>query len=292
MAAPNNLAAALNSEAFIITCELDPPKGTDAAALGNKAVLLAEKVQAIVVSDNPKARLHMAPIGLCKMLLDQGLEPVMTLTCRDRNRLALQSDLLAAAGLGIKNILAVTGDYITWGDHPEGKPVYDLDSLQLIRVLSLLNANQDLNGGTVDGPAPEFTIGAAVTITGNPILPQVLKFKKKKEAGAHFFISHPIFDLAGVEEFFQKIPGSKVALLASVCLLKAEHIQSYKSGGNPGLVIPDPILEKYQALSAEEVHRRSLEDSAKLIENIKKDGRFRGVHLMLPGEEERIGELF
>jgi methylenetetrahydrofolate reductase (NADPH) len=291
MAAPNNLAAALNSEAFIITCELDPPKGTDAAALGNKAVLLAEKVQAIVVSDNPKARLHMAPIGLCKMLLDQGLEPVMTLTCRDRNRLALQSDLLAAAGLGIKNILAVTGDYITWGDHPEGKPVYDLDSLQLIRVLSLLNANQDLNGGTVDGPAPEFTIGAAVTITGNPILPQVLKFKKKKEAGAHFFISHPIFDLAEVEDFFKEVPGSEIPLLASVCLLKEEQIRNYNSGTDPGLFIPDAILDQYRGLPWEGLHRRLMEDAGRLIENIKEDGRFRGVHLMLQGEEERIGEL-
>jgi methylenetetrahydrofolate reductase (NADPH) len=119
-----------------------------------KIAALKDKVQAVVVSDNPRARMQMAPLGFCRYLLDQGLEPIMTMTCRDRNRLALQSDLLAAAGLGIQNILAVTGDYVTWGDHPEGKPVYDLDSVQLIWALSQLNANRDISGNVIEGPPP------------------------------------------------------------------------------------------------------------------------------------------
>jgi methylenetetrahydrofolate reductase (NADPH) len=291
MAAQNKFLGALKSEAFIITCELDPPKGTDLEAMASKVQVLKEKVQAIVVSDNPQARLHMAPWGFSRWLLEKGLDPIMTLSCRDRNRLALQSDLLAAATLGIKNILAVTGDYITWGDHPEAKPVFDLDSLQLIQILGRLNANEDLKGNPLSGPSPEFTIGAAATLTANPVLPQVMKFKKKEQVGVHFFISHPIFDLNQVEPFFENHPESKVPLLVSVRPLSKEQIQNYRSGGNPGLTLSEGLLEKYDSLSSEEVSKRSLEDSAKLIEAIKKDGRFRGVHLMMPGAEERIGEI-
>jgi methylenetetrahydrofolate reductase (NADPH) len=291
MAAPSKFAQALASEAFIITCELDPPKGTDPGKPQNIIDLLKDKVQALVVSDNPQARMHMAPLGFCRALLDQGLEPIMTLTCRDRNRLALQSDLLAAAGLGIKNILAVTGDYITWGDHPGAKPVYDLDSLQLIQALSLLNENKDMAGTAVEGPAPSFTIGAAVRLTGDPILPQVFKFRKKEQAGVHFFMSHPLFDLAGVEHFFEQVPGLKTPVLASLCLLKEDQIRNYGSGQYPGLYIPEPILEKFRSLGSEEVRSGMMAHTARLIESIKQDSRFRGVHLMLNGQEERIGEL-
>lgn len=291
MATPSKLASALASDDFIITCALDPPKGTAFSSLESRTAALAQKVQAVVVADNPKARLHMAPLGFCKMLLDRGLEPVMTLTCRDRNRLALQSDLLAAAGLGIKNILALTGDYITWGDHPQAKPVYDLDSLQLIGLLARFNEGCDLAGASFEGPAPDFTIGAVADLTGNPFGPVMLKIKKKEQAGVHFFISHPIFDLEEAEVFFKERPESRVPLLAAVCLLREEQIQRYRAGGEPGLSIPDRILEKYSALPTGELTGRAMADAAELIANIKKGGRFRGVHLMLHGEEERIGEL-
>ena len=292
MPTPSKFAEALASDAFLITCELDPPRGTDPALVEEKLAKLKDKVQALVVADNPKGRMSMAPIGLCRYLLEKGLEPIMTLTCRDRNRLALQSDLLAAAGLGIRNILAVTGDYITWGDHPEGAPVYNLDSVQLLWTLSLLNTGQDLAGQMIQGPGPAFTYGAAVTLTANPILPQALKYKKKLGLGPHFFMSHPVFDLAGVEGFFQEVPEMVTPLLASVCLLTAEQIRDYSPGRYPGLVIPRPVLEKMQSWKSEDFQPRMVEYAAGLIAAIKKDKRFRGVHLMLPGQEEKIGELF
>lgn len=291
MPTPSKFAQALESDVFIVTCELDPPKGTDPSLAENKITGLKDKVQALVVSDNPKAQLHMAPIGFCRTLLEQGFDPIMTMTCRDRNRLALQSDLLAAAGLGIQNILAVSGDYITWGDHPESRPVYDLDSVQLLWTISQLNLNKDISGGVVQGPSPSFTFGAAVTLTANPLLPQVFKFRKKERAGAQFFMSHPIFDLAGVEDFFKQVPEMNIPLLASVCLLKEEQIRDYSPGKTPGLSVPKTVLEKFQSLNSEEFQARMLEQTTKLIEEIKKDGRFRGVHLMLQGEEEKIGEL-
>ena len=291
MPAPSKFAEALKSGAFLVTCELDPPKGIDPSLKGDKIKALREKAQALVVSDNHNARLHMAPLGFCRYLLDQGFDPVMTITCRDRNRLALQSDLLAAAGLGIQNILAVTGDYMTWGDHPESKPVYDLDAVQLLWAISKLNLNQDISGNPLEGPAPSFTFGAAVSLAAHPVLPEVLKFRKKERSGAHFFMSQPILELAGVEEFFKEVRDLKIPLLASVCLLKEEQIRDYGPGQYPGLNIPRGLLENWQALKPGEVRPKMMEHAARLIEAIKKDGRFQGVHLMLQGEEELIGEL-
>ncbi|MBA4392058.1 MAG: hypothetical protein C0407_00730 [Desulfobacca sp.] len=292
MPVPSKFVQALESDGFIVTCELDPPKGTDPSLVEPKIKVLKDKVQALVIADNPKAQLHMAPIGFCRYLLDLGLDPIMTITCRDRNRLALQSDLLAAAGLGIHNILIVSGDYITWGDHPESCPVYDLDSVQLLWTISQLNKNKDMAGGALQGPSPSFVFGAAVTLAGNPLLPQVFKFRKKEQTGVRFFMSHPIFDLAGVEDFFKQVPEMKTPLLATVCLLKEEQIREYKPGQIPGLLIPESVAGKFKSLTPGEVEPKMLEQAAKLIEAIKKDGRFRGVHLMLQGEEEKIGELF
>lgn len=291
MPAPSKFAKALASDGFIVTCEVDPPKGT-ASSLGEKAIaVFKDKVQALVVSDNPKARMQMAPLGYCRYLLDQGLEPVMTITCRDRNRLAIQSDLLAAAALGIQNILAVTGDYISWGDHPETSPVYDLDSVQLLWTIGQINLSKDIAGNALSGPSPSFIMGAAVNLTSNPVLPQILKFRKKEVAGAHFFISHPIFDLAGVDDFFYQVPDLKIPLLASVCLLKEEQVHEYLPGKYPGWSIPQKVVEAFQGLDPKEFNPRMVEYTAKRIEEIRKDGRFRGVHLMLQGEEDRIGEL-
>jgi 5,10-methylenetetrahydrofolate reductase len=291
MPTPSKFARELAADAFLVTCELDAPRGTDPALVDDKLAALRDKVLAVVVADNPRARLAMAPLGLCRYLLDKGFEPIMTLTCRDRNRLALQSDLLAAAGLGIRNILAVTGDYTTWGDHPGSAPVFDLDSVQLLQALALLNTGQDLAGQAIEGPAPDFTYGAAVNLTADPTLPQVLKFKKKKALGSHFFMSHPIFDLANVEDFFKEAGEFKTPLLASVCLVTEEQVREYSPGRYPGLVIPMAVLEKMQSWKAEEFPSRMVEFTAGLIATIRKDKRFRGVHLMLQGQEDRIGEI-
>jgi methylenetetrahydrofolate reductase (NADPH) len=288
---PSKFAQVLGTDSFIVTCELDPPKGFAPSLVDRKITVLKNKVQAVVVSDNPRARMQMAPVGFCRYLLDQGIEPIMTMTCRDRNRLALQSDLLAAAGLGIQTILAVTGDYITWGDHPEGKPVYDLDSIQLIWTISQLNSSKDISGHVVEGPPPSFIIGSSVALTGHPVGPLVLKFRKKEKAGVHFFMSHPVFDLADVEEFFKQVIEIKTPLLATIFLLTEEQIRGYALGNYPGLLIPESLSDKFKSLHSTEFQSGMIAHTAKLIEVIKKDGRFRGVHLMMQGEEERIGEL-
>ena len=238
MPAQNKFAQALASEAFLVTCELDPPKGADPTVVQAKISALRDKVQAVVVSDNHSARMRMAPLGFCRTLLDQGLEPILTLTCRDRNRLALQSDLLAAFHLGIQNVLAVTGDYLSWGDHPQAKPVYDLDSVQLLKTLNGLNQGQDFSGNPLEGAPPFFTVGAVVPLTANPIQPVVMKFRKKEAQGVDFFISHPLFDISDGEDFFKEVPAIKAPLLATVCLLTVGSGGRLQPRGHTGIVSP------------------------------------------------------
>lgn len=292
MPAPSKFSQALASGAFLVTVELDPPKGADLTTVQDQISRLCDKVQAVVVSDNHSARMRMAPLGLCRALLDQGLEPILTLTCRDRNRLALQSDLLAAFSLGIQNVLAVTGDHTSWGDHPQAKPVYDLDSVQLLKTLSALNRGQDLAGMPLTGAPPLFTVGAVVPLAANPLPPVIMKYRKKAAQGVDFFLSHPLFDLKSADQFFEQSSGVTIPLLATVCLLKGEQISGYRPGNLPGVFIPPAVREKFESWNAEAFESRALEFAGLLIETIRKDGRFRGVHLMLQGNEEKIGELF
>ena len=247
MPTPNSFSRALASKDFILTAELDPPKGADVSVIQEKISALRDKVQGVVVSDNHSARMRMAPLGLCRALLDQGLEPILTLTGRDRNRLALQSDLLAAFSLGIQNVLAVTGDHTSWGDHPQAKPVYDLDSVQLLKTVSALNRGLDLSGTPLEGALPLFTVGAVVPLTANPLQPVIMKFRKKAAQGVDFFMSHPLFDLKNAGDFFEQTPEIKTPILVTVCLLKWEQVADYRPGNIPGLSLPEGVLEEFKS---------------------------------------------
>jgi 5,10-methylenetetrahydrofolate reductase len=291
MPEPSSFSQALASDRFIILCELDPPHSADPSLKDDKIAFLKGKIQAAVVPDNHQAKLHMSPLAFSRYLLDQGVEPMMTLTCRDRNRLALQSDLLGAAALGISNILALTGDYLSWGDHPQAKPVFDLDSIQLLQAISQFKAGTNLMGKPLEGRLPQFTVGALVPLKTDPLGPQILKFRKKMAVGVDFFMSHPLFDLEGIGEFLSVVSETGKPLLATIRLFKPRDFTGPLKGRLPGLVIPPPVLEQFGALQEEEMLSRSLEMAAGVIQAVKKDGRFRGIHLLLRGAEERIGEL-
>ena len=291
MPEPSSFSQTLASDRFIILCELDPPHSADPSLKDEKIAFLKGKIQAAVVPDNHQAKLHMSPLAFSRYLLDQGLEPIMTLACRDRNRLALQSDLLGAAALGISNILALTGDYLSWGDHPQAKPVFDLDSIQLLQAVSQLRAGTNLMGKSLKGEPPRFTTGALVPLKTDPLGPQVLKFHKKIAAGADFFITHPLFDLEGIEEFLSIIAETGKPLLATVRLFKPKDFAGPHKGRLPGLVVPPAVLDAFRTLEEEKMLSRSLEMAAGVIRAVREDGRFRGIHLLLRGAEERIGEL-
>src|SRR3989338_4528413 len=187
---------------FIVTSEIGPPKGIDIKEMLEDADLVKNRVDAINVTDLQSSVMRLGSLAVCHLLKDRGIEPVFQVTCRDRNRLALQSDLLSAAVLGIENILALTGDYPTLGDHPEAKPVFDLDSVQPLEVIKTLQEGKDMKGNPLKG-SPKFCVGAVVNPGADPIEPEIIKMEKKIEAGAKFFQTQAVHDIELFKKFLK-----------------------------------------------------------------------------------------
>lgn len=211
---------ALQKKDFVITAEIFPPKGTDLSKFLAKAELLKSLVDGVNVTDNQRAVMRISSLAASKVLLDYGLDPIYQLTCRDRNRLALQSDLLGAWALGIKNVLALSGDYPNNGDHPEAKPVYDLDTVQLIQTITTLNSGKDLSGNNLFGH-PDFKIGAVCNPVYENMDLQYLMINKKIDAGARFFQTQAIFSIEKFEEFLKVINQKEINFLAGILPLKS-----------------------------------------------------------------------
>ncbi|MCJ7656028.1 MAG: methylenetetrahydrofolate reductase, partial [Dehalococcoidia bacterium] len=184
---------ALNSGEFVITSEIGPPKGTNLEKMHHHIDILKDKVVAMNVTDHQSSVMRFPSIGGCLAIKERGGEPILQMTCRDRNRLALQAELLFAYTRGVRNVLCLTGDAVPVGDHKEAKGVFDLDSVQLLMTIRQLESGKDIGGNDLDG-AVEFCSGAIVTPEANPIEPQLVKFEKKVEAGAEFFQTQAIYD--------------------------------------------------------------------------------------------------
>lgn len=206
---------ALADKGFVLTVELDPPRGVDLAPLLGLAGRLTGRVDALVVSDNRGATPRLSALAAGARLAAQGAEVILTLTCRDMNRLALTSQMLAAGAAGIGNLLLVSGDYVSLGDHPGAKPVYDLDSVQALGLAAGLVQGRDLAGQELD-PAPRFYLGAAVAAQAEPLPPQFIKLKKKARAGARFVITSPLSSLAQLEGFCRQAADLGVKVLAGL----------------------------------------------------------------------------
>ena len=189
---------------FVVTAEVGPPKGTEIAELIEHIDLLKDKVDGLNVTDNQSSVMRISSLAICRVILDHGGEPILQLTCRDRNRLALQSELLSAWILGVRSVLCLTGDYISVGDHPQAKPVFDLDSVQLLQTVGLLNKGQDLAGNQMKG-GTDFFAGAVVTPEADPIEPQLMKFQKKIAAGARFIQTQAIYDMDNFRRFMERL---------------------------------------------------------------------------------------
>ena len=208
----------LNSGKFVVTSELGPPKGTNIEKMLHHIDLLKDKVDALNVTDHQSSVMRFPSIGGCLAIKEQGGEPILQMTCRDRNRLALQAELLFAYTRGIKNVLCLTGDAVVVGDHKEAKGVFDLDSSQLLSSIRKMESGKDLGDNDMDG-AVEFCAGAIVTPEANPIEPQLMKFEKKIEAGAEFFQTQAIYDLDNFAKFMEHARQYQVKILAGIVLL-------------------------------------------------------------------------
>ena len=213
-----SFAQVLEAKDFVVTVELDPPKGVDTTVQEERAAALSGRVDALVLSDNLGARARLAPVALAGRLreaVDCAL--IVTLTCRDRNRLGLTSEMLALAAAGVETLLVVSGDHPTLGDHPGAMPVYDLDSVQALQLAAELNQGRDLAGNALES-APRLLAGATCAPQASPLEPQLVKFRKKLGAGAHFFITLPLDEAAAVDRFREQAGGeaAEVPILAGV----------------------------------------------------------------------------
>jgi len=277
---------ALASGKFLATASVDPPKGTDLEGLGQLFKELKGLVDGLGVSDNHQGIMCMSPWAVCKLALEEGLEPIMHMTCRDRNRLALQSDLLAAASLGIRNVLCVSGDHVRFGDHVNAKPVHDIDSVHLLDAAKGLAGGKDMAGNTLEA-APEFFLGGVANPEADPLEPQLMKVDKKIKAGASFLVTHPVFNMENLKRFMEHVRQSHVKVLVGVRLLDPQEVPKYKDGAYPGLFVPEKLLEETEGADIE----KCTEMAVAVVKEIKGANLCDGVHIVAPGHEEKIPEI-
>jgi 5,10-methylenetetrahydrofolate reductase len=277
---------ALETGKFVVTAEVGPGKGTDVEHLLKDAQIIKDRVDAINVTDLQSSVMRLGSMAVCHLLADMDIDPIFQVTCRDRNRLALQSDLLSAWVLGIRNILALTGDHPTLGDHPWAKPVFDLDSVTLLEVTGKLNSGLDMAGNELKG-APEFLCGAVVNPGADNEAAmdlQIMKMEKKIEAGAKFFQTQGVYDLDAFEKFMKRVEGFNTKVLGGIILLKSVGMARYMNKNVAGVFVPEPLIQELKA--AEDKAQASVNMAVRLVKGMK--DLCDGVHVMALGWESKI----
>ncbi len=270
----------------VLTCEAGPPKGIEIAQLIAELEPLRPKIDAFNVTDLQSSVLRVGSLAVCRILREKDLEPIMQLTCRDRNRLALQSDVLSAAVLGIENLLCLTGDHPTLGDHPQAMPVFDLDSVQLLLAVKDLINGKDMAGNDLQGRPPQFCLGAAVNPGADPLQPQIMKMEKKIQAGAEFFQTQAVYELDKFANFMEQIKHFKVPVMAGIVLLKSPAMAKFMNDNVAGIHVPDEIIDELAGAPKDKRVHKSLEISARLIRELK--SLCQGIHIMSLGWERHI----
>ncbi len=284
----SELKQALESGQFVVTGEIGPPKGVELDKCLHDAEMLRGHVTAINVTDLQSAVLRIGSLAVSTKLVERSLEPVYQLTCRDRNRLALQSDLLSAWALGIENILCLTGDHPILGDHTEAKPVYDLDSVQLLKAASTLNQGHDMAGHELES-TPGFFLGAVVTPAAEPMEPQIIKMKKKIEAGAKFFQTQAVYEPEKFERFVNQIQDYKVPVIAGIVILKSAAMAKFMNANVAGISVPESIIRELEETAKEDRKKKAVEIAARIIQQVKPFCQ--GVHIMPLGWDGLVPEI-
>jgi 5,10-methylenetetrahydrofolate reductase len=279
----SNFSQALQSGRFVVTGEIGPPKGVNLQEMLESVELYKGRVVAVNVTDQQSAVMRLGSLAVSHLIKDMGVEPILQMTCRDRNRIAIQSDLLGASVLGIENVLCLTGDYVILGDHPQAKPVFDLDSVSLLETAVRLQQGKDLAGKELEG-VPSFFLGATVTPGANPLEPQIIKMEKKVKAGARFFQTQAVYEPKKFEEFMKAVKHLNVPVLAGIILLKSAGMARFMNRNVAGVHVPDNLIEEMER--AEKKVDKSIEIAARLINELK--GLCQGVHIMPIGWERRV----
>ena len=276
---------------FAVTAEVGPPKGTDIKEMRHHMQLLKGKLDAVNVTDNQSAVMRISSTAVCMIAIEEGLEPILQMTCRDRNRIGLQSDLLGASILGIKNVLCMTGDHVSAGDHKGAKPVYDLESVQLLKAVDDLNKGSDMSGNELQG-STDFFQGAVVTPEAVPNLPQLMKFDKKVAVGARFFQTQAVYDIGKFKEFMKHARQHQgIKILAGLVVLKSVGMAKFLNNYVPGIKVPDELIEKLKAAGKEKALDTGMDICARHIKQLKDEGICDGVHIMAIGMEDKVPEI-
>jgi len=300
----SRLREALETGRFAVTAEVGPPKGTDIHEMKEHIALLKDKVDALNVTDNQTSVMRIGSLAVCKLILEAGGEPVLQMTCRDRNRLGLQSDLLSADVLGVESVLCLTGDHIGAGDHASGKPVFDLDSVQLLQTVNGLNDGHDLSGNELNAPTHLFP-GAVVTPEADPIEPQMIKFAKKVKAGARFFQTQAVYDLDNFATFMEEARKLEAKIMAGLVLLTSPAMAKYMDTQVPGVRVPAELMDEMKSVGtlkkgadketkkkmAEARLAKGIEIAGRMIKRIKDEQLCDGVHIMAIGKEDVVPRI-
>lgn len=284
----SKLEKALEEGKFAVTCEIGPPKGAGKEEIKEAAEYLKDVADGINVTDLQSSVMRLGSLTTCALLKQWGYDPIFQMTTRDRNRLALQSDLLSASVMGIRNVLAITGDYTTIGDHPQAEPVFDIDSVQLLWAIKTLESGKDLVGNDLT-ESPSFFKGAVVNPGADTEAAyelQIIKMKKKIGQGAQFFQTQAIFDADVFKKFMERVRKEKidVPILAGIILLKSHKMANYMNKFVPGVFVPAPVAEKME--QAEDKVASCIEIASDLANEVKP--YCSGIHIQALGWEKHI----
>ena len=282
----------LKTKGFIVTAEAAPVKGSNMSKPIENIELLKDKVDALNVTDNQSSVMRYPSLGTCLLIKERGGEPVLQITCRDRNRLAIQGDLLFAWSRGVGNVLCLTGDSIDVGDHKEAKPVFDLDSVQLIHLVHTLNSGKDMAGNDLDGGI-DFCIGTTATPSADPLEPQLVKVGKKLEAGVSFIQTQAVYELDELKRFveFVRKKDAKVKVLAGIVPAIGAKMAEYMNENVPGIFVPQYIIDELAQAPKGKGVSKGIEIAARMIRQVKEEKICDGVHIMFIGREEKVPEI-
>lgn len=286
----SRLEKLLEDGKFVITAEIAPPKGIDFTKVKESAELLLGKVDAINITDFQLSVMRATSLATCKVIKDMGIDPILQMTGRDRNRIALQGEMLSAGVFGIENILALTGDHTSLGDHPQAKAVFDLDSVGILQAGQALTSGFDMSGNELKG-TPEFYFGAAISPGHINLNLQIMKMRKKIITGAKFFQTQAVFDIDVMRNFRKITKDMDYKILCGVLPLKSPRMARMMNDRIPGIFVPDDQIERLESVGKENWKTEGLKIAAELIKELKNEKLCDGIHIMTIGAEDKIPEL-
>ena len=295
MRTKSNIERILESGGFVVTSECGPPRGADPEVIRKKGNLLKGVVDAVNVTDNQTSVVRMSSFSACIILKEMGFDPILQMVCRDRNRIAIQSDILGAAALGINNILCLSGDHQKFGDHSKAKNVFDIDSIQLIQTVRGMREEGRFLGGEEVKGKPVLFIGAAENPFADPFEIRAMRLGKKARAGVEFLQTQCIYNMARFEKWMEMVRErglhEKVGILAGVTPFKSVGMARYMKNSVPGMDVPDELIERMKGVPKEKQPEEGIKICVETIQKLKEIPGVRGIHVMAIEWEEKVGEI-